>query len=184
MSKFERYFYFAIILVQFAFIVFLGGKLKSRASDRVEGIANLGNVYSHLYSFVGTRPDGEKELLGFNAYSCTHYIIVTLSGNCPGCRSVIDALKDFSLERTLDIDLSVIFLSLETDDRIEIPDSFRSLKISRDDWLQFGLETPSIYLVNGQGEILLRHTGYEDGIFETMLKKALEAGKRRSKSIN
>ena len=120
MGKFERYFYFAIILIQFAFILFLAGKLKNHADDRVEHIVGPGNVNSRLYSFVGTRPDGEKELVRFSAYSGTHYILVTLSGDCPACRIVIDALEDFSLDRTLYIDLSVIPLSLETDDRIEI----------------------------------------------------------------
>jgi hypothetical protein len=96
----------------------------------------------------------------------------------------MDKFKEFFLNKEIDNTIQLIFLISDSEEAVEVDENFQCLKISRDDFIQFGLYTPTIFAVNGKGEILYRHRSYGKEIFKEVLETIYRDKRKTSKSIN
>jgi len=182
MSKTERIVYFLIITAEFIIILFLYSK--SAGTKSQNRFKDIGAVSQQVYSFYGCNANDENVLVHFTAYSDLSYIFVTFSSHCSHCNDFLDKFKEFFLNKEIDKTTQVIFLISYSEEALKVDKNSQCLKISHDDFVQFGFDTPAIYAVNGKGDILYRHGGYEKGIFKKVLESIYRDKRKNSKSIN
>lgn len=145
MSKFERVFYVVVILAMFALVILFQLRLKETRQQAEMNVQDPSQQGQRLFSFQGESPTGEKAFVHFTAYSPNYYIILNTSANCPHCLSMLQDLQTFKPQNKLPENVSIYLIT--TDEFPELlppPDSpVKALKISFDDWYQFGMEPPS-----------------------------------------
>ena len=187
MSKMERIYYFAIIVIEVLVIAFLSFKFiklrdytKERMHDRSPLTTSGGD---RLYSFWGENKTGEKKLVLFTAYSKKYYIFVKFSPDCDHCTKFIDEYIAFFLNMDYDKDITLFLLAEEPTSIVRDVSPIKLLKVPFADLFQFGTEIPTLIAVNGKGEVLLKRVGYYDNIFEDALETIGKNKFRKSKKI-
>ncbi len=174
MSKGERFLYSALILVLFGIIVFFYLQLQKCKEKQGEfpGLASSskntgGNL--HFFSFFGDTPGGKRELIHFTAYSSTQYLFFTYSTQCPLCKTALSQFIAATGANKTPGNLRVILLLTEKPGEDVIKSRITVLKISFDDWVQFGFNTPSLFYTNGKGEVISGRKGYSDDFISRVL---------------
>lgn len=187
MKKFERLYYFAIILIEVFLIIFLSIKLAKCKSFWYVNNQGPGQIKAdgidRLYSFWAENNLGEKELIQFTAYSTRFYIFGVFSSQCEYCDKYIDEMASFFINMELDRDIELVLLTRDRIDRYKRYSPLKFLKLSFDDIVQFGMGVPAIMAVNGKGEILLKGIGYQSGMFEESLE-AIKLNKYKKSKKN
>lgn len=172
MSRLERILYFIVILAMFALVILFRFRLKEIRQQGESGLQKSAPHSQRLFSFEGESPAGEKNFVHFTAYSPNYYIILNTSAGCPHCLSMLQDLQTYHPGNTLPEN---VFIFLITSDDFPDPlppnDSpIKVLKVSYDDWIQFGIETPSGRVANGKGDIIARWEGYSPEVPDTALQ--------------
>jgi hypothetical protein len=190
MNKFERIFYFIIILAEFVLILLFYTRLNDCWKKQSIILKDIPRQTQRLYSFPGKTATGEQQWVHFSAYSPHYYILVTVSPQCPHCNLMIEHLDTFFTDKTIADDIKVILATSDEWPKMDMkvcehPD-IRCLKIAYDDWVQLGIDTPSIFVTNGKGDILYNQKGYSPGLLDAILEKIAEHKNksRKSKSID
>lgn len=159
-TKFERFFYLLIIIVLFSLILYKKNNVPMNKSNS--------QAYQ-LFSFIGFNHEGEKKIIQFTAYSSQYFIFCIISTECHHCREFFTKFNKFFEENKIIGNTQLVFLT-ESSENFNSNTSFPVLKISRDDIIQFGFNTPTIFAVNGQGKVLFNHSGYYAGLFRDALE--------------
>lgn len=185
MSKFERIFYVVVILAMLALVILF--YLRSMDTRQLENknARNSSLQGQRLFSFKGESPTGEKTFIHFTAYSPKYYIILSSSAECPHCLSMIQDMQSFNPGHKL---LENVFIYLITTD--EFPDplppkisQIKALKVSFNDWYQFGMETPSGKILNGKGDVIAHWNGYTPEVLDNALQAIQNHKNTNTKSI-
>jgi len=162
MKKTERVLYLAIIIFQCILICFSFVMYQKQKEQLKKSTNDL-----RLYSFPGIDANGEKRLVHFTAYSGKYYLFLILSANCGHCIEFQKRAEFlFSMFKENN---AVEIIILMAEPNAEIAQAFPTatiLKVDHDDLIQFGTDTPAVYAVNGQGQILIGRIGYREGLFE------------------
>lgn len=187
MKKFERLYYFAIILIEVFLIIFLNIKLAKCKrfqyfDNHAPGQVKTDGGY-RLYSFWAENTSGEKELVQFTSYTNKFYLFGVFSNHCEHCAEFIDEFASFFLNLNLDKDIQLVLLTRDPIDQYKRYSSFRFLKLSLNDILQFGMDVPAIMVVNGKGEVILKGIGYQKGMFEESLEVIKRYKNRNGKKL-
>ena len=187
MKKFERLYYFAIILIEVCLIIFLSIKLTKYKNFQYFNNSAPGHNkivgLDRLYSFWAENILGEKELIQFTAYSARFYIFGVFSNQCPHCEVFINEFASFFINMNLDNDIELVLLTRDPIDQYKRYSPLKFLKLSLNDIFQFGMEVPAMMVVNGKGEVLLKGIGYRSGMFEKLLDAVNRNKNRVSKKI-
>jgi len=185
MTAKERIFYFIIIIVQFVLMALLFTRLldfKKKSETQKRDMPPLPRAF---YSFDVESKDGTQNQVRFTAYSPHYYILVSVSPGCPSCQNLLDDFSAYFSNFKPQEGILVYLLSSETIPAIDIPDnpSIRAGKITFEDGIQFGPQVPSIFAVNGKGEILALQMGYSPGIFPKMIDIIHEIKNRKTSRV-
>lgn len=176
MSKKERIYYFGIIVAQFLLILLLYLNLV-KCKKTIPMATDLEEYQSsRLFSFSGKDKDGNVKPVQFTAYSYHRYIIVTYSKDCPHCQPLIDDLGA-TLKRTeMDENIRILLVTTDTLDSVNSiwHPNFLALRVNFDDFVQFGMDTPSIMAANGKGDILFHRKGYVKGALNGLIENLKE----------
>jgi hypothetical protein len=185
MTRFEKIFFFSIITIEFILLLILNSQLnKCRQNQDFEQVLISENQRAVLSSFFGESITGEKELIHFTSYSTNFFIFVSYSNNCGGCDLFLKKMQNYFLKKVIDKDIRLILVTSDDSKSAGLTGNFEHLKVLHEDSIQFGLETPSIFAVNGKGEILFKQIGYSDGVFDTALETINKSKYKKSRSIN
>ncbi len=179
MKKFERVYYFSIIVLAAGLIIFLTNDLKKCRESRYKQLTKNYNSFissgDRLFSFKGENKKGKKEWIHFTAYSEEIFIFVNFSTDCNHCATLIDELREVFFNREIDERLNLILLTYSNDVDFQRYPNLKVLKIAGQDIFQFGPIYPSVFAVNGAGKILIKSVGYKKGAFEELLKSISSA---------
>lgn len=184
--KYERLIYAVVMISQCLIIIFLA--TTSHSKKNIPQVSQAPGTTQQLYSFWGRVSADEKRLIQFSAYAKQSYIFVILSSQCLPCEEFLnhssDIISTLTLKRGTEEFVEIIIL---VQDSLAAIQSRRPgctvMELSSDDIFQFGQETPIILAVNGKGQILSRHVGYKEGIFNDALYVLKESTKKRSQVI-
>lgn len=173
MSKFERVFYVFVILAMFALVILFQLRLRETRKQEKMNVQHSAIQEQRLFSFGGESPTGEKDLVHFTAYSPNYYIILNTSTDCSHCLSMLQDLKAFNPENKLLENICIYLITTdEFPEQLPPGDSqIKTLKLSFDDWYQFGMETPSGIIANGKGDVIAHWKGYSPTVLDRALQK-------------
>jgi len=175
--KSERLYYLIMMVIQLILIVLL---VKQNNDLRTNIKSNNDYFTDRFYSFYGNQ-DGEKELLHFSTYNTRYFILVYVSNDCSICEIVQEDLCNFLRGNEIDGLVSIVLLSTED---LAIKDTrLKKMKISYQDAIQFGDVQPSIFAVNGQGEVIFSQKGYIRNTFPSFYHRLMQWKKKESRSI-
>lgn len=181
MSKYERVFYFSAVVLEFALILFLGIKLID-----IKGSKLYDNIpCNRLHSFFYKSLEGEESVVLFTGYSDKYYIFVTSATECGHCAEFIEKMGAFYNELKPDT-VKIFPYVITTGSAGEMSTGDATLKVLKLSWkdsIQFGFETPVLFVVNGAGDVLYMHKGYFEGIFEKAVSIIEKSRYKKSESV-
>lgn len=180
MKKAERYFYLTIIIMQFVMILYSFHLHKKGISrEKIIGSDNI-----PLYSFKSQALDGSNRFFHFTAYGERSYIFVVLSSSCIHCDEFLSQSVTFIQGFEQGNEIEIFFVSAdEIGFYQEKYPGYYFLKLSREDIIQFGSEMPVLIAVNGKGQVLFRHAGYYDQVFQDAIDVLTRSRLKRSKPV-
>jgi len=167
----ERYIYFAIIALMFGLLIISRFVLPNCGENHDQDFLGNSQKNGGLNSFFTLDASGNRELIHFNAYSPNYYVFLIVSPQCRFCEEFMDEARLFYQGSDEIEQVKVVILTAELS---AIPEQWRfkkCLQVSRDDLMQFGDATPILIATNGRGEIVFRHFGFYNGIFEELNEK-------------
>lgn len=179
MKKYERFFYFLVIVVEFILILLFYSALLDTKTALKKEIAINKRISPIIFSFNGLEENEKRNktqefyppAVHFSAYSYNYYVFITFSPGCPQCLDMLDDFKLYFPSKKIDGDTFIYLLTVEEAPYVDIENnrSVFCMQIDSQDMVQFGNMTPSIFAVNGQGEILFKQIGYLPGVFDKAL---------------
>jgi len=184
LTRFEKIFFSSIILIKFGVILFLNIQLNhcKHGNYTSQFPVSAGNKFV-LSTFIGETANGKEEWIQFTAYSPKLYLFATISRNCQSCEIFLGKWNRFFKNNRTEMNIHPILLTDESIKNFNTAFVTEVLKISRDDMVQFGFDMPSIFAVNGKGEILFMQPGYSEGVSEVALKEILKNKNKKSREI-
>ena len=182
MKKWERLFYLVAIVIEFSIILILSLLLKNIRERELNYPHNhYLSSQMQLMSFWAIDLSGEKQLIHFTEYSTDYYLITFISNDCHNCIDFQKKFYEYIKKKHMDKNLRILMLSTDHLDFVQNNDYH--LKISFEDSIQFGTETPALFVVNGKGNVLFMNTGYYESLFNDAFSAFEEAKIHKSKSI-
>ncbi len=158
MNNRERLFYITLLLIQAFFVIHIYRKANNVIFREIN-FKSTGKPF--VYSFKGKLDGQEIEVL-FTAYNPNWYLFLIVSPECPHCKNLLNFFQEnFSNFPFSKADSLQIFVLSSREIKKE-KNSLPLILIKEKDIAQFGYKFPSIYLVNGKGEILFKTSGFAD----------------------
>ena len=193
MKKYERIFYFLVIVVEFILILLFYSALSDTRTALKKEITLNKRISPIIFSFNGLEENEKRNKteefyppsIHFSAYSSNYYLFITFSPGCPQCLEMLDDFKLYFPTRKIDLDTFIYLLSVEEAPNVDNENnrSVFCMQIDHQDMVQFGNMTPSVFAVNGQGEILFRQIGYSTGVFDKALYAIQQNKNKNTRSI-
>lgn len=186
MSNKERIVYALIILAEFVMVLlFYSQSSRYRALLKQKPQHPAQETNARLYSFPGKALDqSREELVHFSAYNRNYYIIATISQDCHHCTDLKEEVESQLLVEPLKKNIKLMLIHRDDAQRSKTADDVGILKVTEDDWIQFGLTTPSIFVSDGKGHILYKQEGYNPGFISRSLKIINDHENKGTKSID
>ena len=183
----ERLFYVGLLLIEFVLILFVLYHVRNRPNTMENATSpGFGKApsYNRLYSFDGVNQIGTEEHVRFSAYADQMYLFVVVSSECSHCSLFLDQFSQDLQQSPLQQAVQVIALTSNNLTHFAKYNDFHFLRTSFDDLQQFGKSVPSVFLVDGQGNVLFTAVGYRSDLLKHITNAIVKFKTRKSESID
>ncbi len=167
MKNRERVFYFALLILQFAAVLYILNLNRELAAQI--NIPGADKVIRSRPVFCSFNTVGDK-MFHFTKYSGTWHLMAAVSPSCNKCEPFLKQLNQDVMENRLNENFEISALTSGDIDKYKKFEHISFYKLSQEDIYQFGDSVPVLFLVNGKGEILYKCSVFQENYLGRILE--------------